>query len=138
MKDKFDFNKQEDFRRAERLAYNDMLDCTDFPPPEYKYFSELQKVYQAFKFDGLSKEDAERQKKSLLIDYQKYLENFTYCKSVWGKYQDNIKISEMLMTKIQKSYNMREIAETAIRVISLMTSNEVFLKTNLEKLEALK
>ncbi len=138
MKDKFDFNKPEDFRRAERLAYNGNLDCTDFPPPEYKYFSELRKVYQAFKFDGLSKEDAECQKKSLLIDYRKYLENFTYCKEVWRKYQDNIKVAEMLMTKIQKSHDIREIAETAIRVISLMMCDEVFLKTNLAKLEVLK
>ena len=138
MKDKFDFNNPEDFRRAERLAYDGTLDCTEFPPPEYKYFAELRKIYQAFKSDGLSKEDAERQKKALLIGYQKYLENFTYCKSVWGKYQDNIKISEMLMTKIQKSHNIHEIAETAVRIISLMTSDETFMKTNLEKLEVLK
>ncbi|MDE5583739.1 MAG: hypothetical protein K2J08_08540 [Ruminococcus sp.] len=138
MKNKFDFNNPEDFRRAERLAYDGTLDYTEFPPPEYKYFAELRKVYQAFKFDRLSKEDAECQKKSLLIDYRKYLENFTYCKSVWGKYQDNIKISEMLMTKIQKSQDIQEIAETAVRVIGLMTNDEVFIKTNLRKLEAMK
>ncbi|MDE6834611.1 MAG: hypothetical protein K2J39_10275 [Ruminococcus sp.] len=114
------------------------LDWTDFPPPEYKYFSELRKVYYAFKFEGLSKEDAERQKKALLIDYRKYLENFTYCKEVWGKYQDNIKVAEMLMTKIQKSHDIQEIAEMAVRIISLMTSDETFIKTNLRKLEALK
>lgn len=138
MKDKFDFNKPEDFRRAERLAYDGTLDCTDFPPPEYKYFAELRKIYYVFKFDGLSKEDAERLKKSLLIDYRKYLENFTYCKSVWAKYQDNIKTSEMMMTKIQKSHDMHEIAETAVRAIGLMTSDETFIKTNLAKTEALK
>ena len=85
MKNKFDFNNPEDFRRAERLSYDGNLDYSDFSPPEYKYFSKLRKVYQTFKFEGLSKEDAERQKRALLIGYRKYLENFDYCASVWGK-----------------------------------------------------
>ena len=138
MKNKFDFNNPEDFRRAECLTYDGTLDYSDFSPPEYKYFSELRKVYQAFKFERLSQEEAERQKKSLLIDYHKYLENFDYCRNVWKKYQDNIKISEMLMTKIQKSHDIYEIAETAVRAVGLMTHDETFIKINLTKLEALK
>lgn len=138
MKNKFDFNNPEDFRRAERLTYDGTLDYSDFSPPEYKYFSELRKIYQAFKFEKLSQEEAERQKKALLIDYHKYLENFDYCRSVWKKYQDNIKISEMLKTKIQKSHDIQEIAETAVRAVGLMTHDETFIKTNLTKLEALK
>ncbi|MDE6501277.1 MAG: hypothetical protein K2L10_04270 [Ruminococcus sp.] len=138
MKNDFDFNNPEDFRRAERLAYDGTLDWSDFPPPEYKYFAELRKVYYAFKFEGLAQEEAKRQKKALLIGYRKYLENFDYCVSVWGKYQDNIKIAEMLMTKIQKSHDIHEIAETAVRIIGLMTHDEVFLKTNLKKLEELR
>ena len=135
---KIDFKNSDDFRRLERLTYDGTLDCTGFPPPEYKYFSELRKIYHAFKFDGLSKEQAECQKKSLLIEYRRYLENFDYCRSVWGKYQDNIKISEMLMTKIQKSHDIHEIAETAVRAVGLMTHDESFIKNNLKKLEALK
>ena len=138
MKNKFDFSNPEDFCRAERLTYDGTLDYSDFSPPEYKYFSELRKIYHAFKFEGLSQEEAERQKKSLLIDCRKYLENFNYCRSVWKKYQENIRVSEMLKTKIQKSHDIREIAETAVRAVGLMTNDESFIKTNLEKLEALK
>ena len=138
MKNKFDFNNPEDFRRAESLTYDGTLDYSDFSPPEYKYFSELRKVYHAFKFEGLSQENAERQKKALLIDYHKYLENFDYCRSVWKKYQDNIKVSEMLKTDIQKSNDIYCIAVTAVRAVGLMTHDETFIKTNLEKLEALK
>lgn len=138
MKIKTDFNNPEDFRRLERLTYDGNLDYSNFPPPEYKYFSELRKIYHAFKFEGLSQEVAEHQKKSLLIDYRRYLGNFDYCRSVWGKYQDNIKISEMLMTKIQKSHDIHEIAETAVRAVGLMTHDETFIKTNLAKLEVLR
>lgn len=138
MKIKTDFNNPEDFRRLERLTYDGTLDYSDFPPPEYKYFSELRKIYHAFKFEGLSQEVAERQKKSLLIDYRRYLENFTQAVRTYGNYQDNIRQSEMLMTKIQKSHDIHEIAETAVRAVGLMTHDETFSKTNLAKLEALR
>ena len=138
MKDKFDFNNPEDFRRAEVLVYNGTLDWSDFPPPEYKYFSELRKVYQAFKSGELPRELAECRKKTLFINYRKCFEDYTYYKEVWKKYQKNIKISEMLMTKIQKSHDVQEIAETAVRAVGLMTHDETFIKTNLTKLEALK
>lgn len=138
MKNKFNFNDKDDFRRLEHLTYDGNLDYSDFPPPEYKYFSELRKIYHAFKFEGLSQEIAERQKKSLLIDYRRYLENFTHAVRTYGNYQDNIRQSEMLMTKIQKSHDIHEIAETAVRAVGLMTHDETFSKTNLAKLEALR
>lgn len=138
MKIKTDFNNPEDFRRLERLTYDGTLDYSDFPPPEYKYFSELRKIYHAFKFEGLSQEVAERQKKSLLIEYRKYLKNFTNAVRTYRNYQDNIKISEMLKTEIQKSGDLYDIASTAVKAVGLMTHDESFIKDNLKKLEALK
>ncbi|MDE5772734.1 MAG: hypothetical protein K2I06_14130 [Ruminococcus sp.] len=138
MKTKTDFNNPEDFRRLERLTYDGTLDYSDFPPPEYRYFSELRKIYQAFKFEGLSQEDAERQKKSLLIDYRKYLENFSNARKTYAEWQDNIKVSEMLKTDIQKSHDIHDIAVTAVKAVGLMTHDESFIKTNTAKLEALR
>lgn len=135
---KIDFKNSEDFRRLERLTYDGTLDYSDFPPPEYKYFSELRKIYHAFKFEGLSQENAERQKKSLLIEYRKYLENFTNAVQTYKSYQDNIRISEMLKTEIQKSQDIHDIAVTAVKAVGLMTHDESFIKNNLKKLEALK
>ena len=78
MKNKFDFNNPEDFRRAERLTYDGTLNYSNFPAPEYKYFSELRKVYQAFKFEKLSQEEAERLKKALLIDFPEFRKIFIF------------------------------------------------------------
>lgn len=138
MKIKTDFNNPEDFRRLERLTYDGNLDYSDFPPPEYKYFSELRKIYHAFKFEGLSQEIAERQKKALFIDYQRYIETFDNARQTYADWQDNIKIAEMLMTKIQKSYDICEIASTAILIIGKLTHDSVFINTNLKKLEECK
>lgn len=138
LKIKFDFANPEDFRRAERLTYDGTLDYSDFPPPEYKYFSELRKIYYAFKFEGLSQESAERQKKSLLIDYRNYLETFSNARQTYRDWQENIKQSEMLKTHIEKSGDLYDIAVTAVKAIALMTHDGTFTKTNLKKLEALK
>ncbi len=146
MKIKSDFNNPsglqpfatQNFRRLERLAYDGTLDCSDFPPPEYKYFSELRKVYQAFKFEGMSQEDAQRLKKSLLMDYSSYLETFDNARRTYADWQNNIRTSEMLMTHIQKSHDVHDIAVTAVKIIGLMTHDETFVKTNTQKLEALK
>ncbi|MDE5582390.1 MAG: hypothetical protein K2J08_01610 [Ruminococcus sp.] len=137
MKNKFDFNNPEDFRRAERLTYDGTLDVSDFLPAEYKYFSELRKIYHAFKFEELIKSDAEKQKAVLLRRYRDDLSEHRYRLEVCRQYQDNIRTAGMLMTKIQKSHDIREIAETAVRAVGLMTGDETFIKINLAKLEEL-
>ena len=138
MKMKIDFKNPEDFRRLEQLTYDGTLDYSDFLPPEYKYFSELRKIYHAFKFEGLSQELAERQKKALLIEYQRYLETFENARKTYADWQGNIKVAEMLMTKIQKSHDINEIASTAIQIIGKLTHDDVFINTNLKKLEVCK
>lgn len=138
MKIKTGFKNPEDFRRLERLTYDGTLDYSEFPPPEYKYFSELRKIYHAFKFEGLSQEVAQRQKKSLLIDYRRYIETFDNARQTYTDRQNNIRQSEMLMTHIQKSEDIYDIVTTAVKIIGLMTHDEVFTKTNLAKLEALR
>ena len=89
----------------------------------------------AFKFEGLSQELAERQKKALLIEYQRYLETVENARKTYADWQGNIKVSEMLMTKIQKSHDINEIASTAIQIIGKLTHDDVFINTNLKKLE---
>lgn len=135
MKIKIDFKNSEDFRRLERLTYDGTLDYSEFPPAEYKYFSELRKIYYAFKFEGLSQETAERQKKALYLDYQRNIKVFDNARQTYADWQGNIKTAEMLMTEIQKSYDAKQIAVSAIKIIGLFTCDEVFIKTNLAKFE---
>lgn len=138
MKIKIDFNNPEDFRRAERLTYDGTLDYFDFPPPEYKYFAELRRIYQAFKFEGLSQQDAERQKKSLLIDYRKYLETFGSAVQTYRNYQDNIRKSGTLISRLYKSEDVYEIAVLACNAVGLMRGDSSFTHDMTKKLEELK
>lgn len=137
MKIILNFKDTDTFRKLERKAYDGTLDVSDFPPAEYKYFSELRKIYYAFKFEGLTKDDAEKQKAVLLRQYQENLHEHENCLAVYRHYQENIRLSEMLKTEIQKSHDIHDIAVTAIQIIGLLTHDECFIKTNSAKLEAL-
>ena len=44
MKIILNFKNPDEFKRLEHQAYNGTLDVSDFPPAEYKYFSELRKI----------------------------------------------------------------------------------------------
>lgn len=137
MKIILNFKDKDTFKRLERQTYDGTLDVSDFPPAEYKYFSELRKIYYAFKFEGLTKVDAEKQKAVLFCNYQKDLQEHEDRLAVYRDYQNNIKISEMLKTDIQKSRDIRDIALTAVQVVGLLTHDECFIKTNATKLKEL-
>ena len=135
MKTILNFKNPDEFKQLERQAYNGTLDVSDFPPAEYKYFSELRKIYYAFKFEGLSKEEASRKKQILLRRYHEAVsEHEKYCE-VFREYQENIIKSEMLRTAIQKSADIKEIALLACKCISLMTGDEVFYRLQKQKME---
>lgn len=137
MKIILNFKDKETFRQLERQAYDGTLDVANFPPAEYKYFSELRKIYYAFKFERLAKSDAEKQKAVLLRHYHEDLQEHEDRLAVYRHYQDNIRTSEMLKTEIQKSRDIHDIAVTAIQIIGLLTNDECFIKTNSAKLEGI-
>lgn len=134
MKIILNFKDKDIFSKLERQTYDGTLDVSDFPPAEYKYFSELRKIYYAFKFEGLVKADVEKQKAVLFCNYQKDLQEHEDRLAVYRNYQNNIKISEMLKTDIQKSRDIHDIAMMAIQIIGLLTHDECFIKTNSAKL----
>lgn len=135
MKIILNFKDMDTFSSLERQAYDGTLDVSDFPPAEYKYFSELRKIYYAFKFEGLAKSDAEKQKTILLHQYQENLQEHENCLAVYHHYQDNIRQAEMLRTEIQKSHDITEIALLACKVISLMTNEPTFANLQERKIK---
>lgn len=138
MKNKFNFNDKDDFLRLERLTYDGTLDYSDFPPPEYRYFAELRKVYHAFKFEELTKDNAEKQKAVLLCRYREDLLEHENRLEVYRKYQENVRKSELLQSAVNKSHNVAEIAILACQAISLMTNEPTFAKIQEKKIRGLK
>ncbi len=135
MKIILNFKNSDEFKRLERQAYNGTLDVSDFPPAEYLYFSELRKIYYAFKFEGLSKEEASRKKQILLRRYHDAVsEHEKYCE-VYREYQGNILRAGTLISEINKAKSIYEIAVLACTAIGLMQGERTFADRMKHKME---
>jgi hypothetical protein len=137
MKTHINFNDSDTRKRLERQAYDGTIDVADFPPAEYMYFSELRKIYYDFKFEGLSKEDAENRKHMLLRRYNEAAAERENFRRVYREYQDNIRRAGGLIAQIHKSQDIREIARLACTAIGLMQGDSAFAQFIEKKLEGL-
>lgn len=137
MKTQINFNDSDTRKRLERQAYDGTIDVSDFPPAEYMYFSELRKIYYDFKFNELSKEDAENRKRKLLRRYNEAVAEYENFRRVYREYQDNLRRAGTLIAQINKSESTKEIAELACTVIGLMLGDDSFAPRIKTKLEAL-
>lgn len=90
------------------------------------YYNKLREIYRNFKTGVLTKEKAESQKNKLQTEYFDFISNQLECINVYIDRQENIKKSSELVTKIEKSENIEEIADLSIQAIALMTGDKSF------------
>lgn len=129
------FRNPDIFKKYERQAYDGIINVTDFPPAEYKYFSELMKIYREFRFEGLAKEDSVKMKAKLLHEYQECISELGRSAEVYRKYQDGIRAAGVNLSRIEKSHNAAEIALIACEVIGIMTGDGSFVVRQKKKLQ---
>lgn len=138
MKIILNFKDAATIKKLERQAYDGTIDVSDFPPAEYMYYSELRKIYYAFKFEGLSREEASRRKQILYRRYQDAVSEHERCCEVYREYQNNILRAGTLISQINKSQNIHEIAVLACTAIGLMQGERTFAPLQIRKMEGLK
>lgn len=134
MKIILNFKNTDTFRKLERQAYDGTVDVFHFPPAEYKYFSELKKLYYAFKFEGLPKEEASHKKRILLKKYREDISEHERSLDVYKQYQNNIRIAELNLSKIEKSHNVSEIALLACESLGAFMGEESFYNRQKQKI----
>lgn len=135
MKTILSFKDKDTFRKLERQAYDGIIDVTKFPPAEYKYFSELRKIYYAFKYDGLSKEEASSRKQILFRKYTEDISKYERCIAVYAQFQENIRKASENISRIEKSHDVTEIAMLACEVLGAMMGEDTFYGRQKSKLE---
>lgn len=133
-KPEFDFDNPADFKKLEQMAYDMTIDIDEFPPAAYRYFDKLRNLYARYKYDNLLKESAEIEKKKLFTEYQREFKSGQRFREVYKTYQDNIRKAGTLLSDIEKSDNIADIAIKACRVIGLMTGDESFEKRQESKI----
>lgn len=134
MKTILKFADKDTFSRLERQAYDGTIDVTNFPPAEYKYFSELKKLYYAFKFEGLYKEEASRRKQILFRKYRDDVSEHEREVSVYRCYQDTIRKAGENISRIEKSHDTTEMALLACEALGLMMGETSFYGRQKRKL----
>lgn len=134
MKIALNFKDKNTFRKLERQAYDGTIDVTKFPPAEYRYFSELKKLYYAFKFEGLPKEEASRKKRILLKLYKEAISEYENRLNVSRQYQEHIRIAELNLSKIEKSHDVYEIALFACESLGAMMGEDTFYNRQKQKI----
>lgn len=132
---KYDFKDPGHFKTLERLAYDGSIDVSGFPPAAYRYFDSLRLLYAKFKYDGLSKTEASVRKRKLLSQYNEAVSAYEGWRSAYVYYQDNLRRSGTLLSEIEKSRDVRDIALKACECIGLMTGDEEFLKRQARKIK---
>ena len=124
----YDFNNPEHFRILEKQAYDGTVEVDGFPPAAYRYFDSLRMLYARYKYDNLGKDEAQAQKQKLLTEYKEARGSYDLFCSVYKAYQENIRKTAMLLSDIEKSRDIREVALKACECIQLMTGDAEFLK----------
>ena len=131
---KTDFSNSAVWKSLEKQAYQGTIEISDFPPVEYKYFSELRQIYYAFKFEGLSQSDAEKLKIKLFRQYQDEKQSYDKYHQFVKDWNQTIIKSELLRSQIAKSSDIAEKLKLAVECIGILTSDAVFTRTETEKL----
>lgn len=131
---KIDLKDPAAWAALERQAYDGAVELAPLPPAAYKYFSELAALYRAFRFEGMTKEEAERRKQHLRREYDEQVSSLHYVREVCTAYQEAIKRSEMLRAEVEKAQDVRTIADKACAAVALMTGERGFYERQKRKI----
>lgn len=135
------------FKQLETDCYNagckgQVIDCSEFPAAEYRYFARLCGVYAMFKSKAISLDQAAAEKQRLLSQYNEDIKQRFLYVDACRKHQEAIKATESLCAALCKAplklpEDVTEALRTALAVISAARSENVTEKTVLQKLNAM-
>lgn len=126
------FNDPAVFERLEDKAIDGVLDYSDFPPAEYKYFSKLSKVGYNNRVKGWAVAICERKQKELRADYARDKESAEIImRRVKRCTEINIKYGRAI-TAIYKAETAAQVYDNALTALELITGEDGF-KGRIEK-----
>lgn len=129
-----DFKDPDVWQDLKRQCYDGTIDYSSFPAAEYKYFDKLRLTYLEYKFNGLSVEAAAARERRLYKEYLEAKKTEADAYEVYGTYQDSIKLVSGLKIKINKSGDLPDMLESALKAVGLLTNDKIFEKANLRKI----
>lgn len=135
MKKIIKFSDPDVFAQLEDQAIDGVLDYSDFPPEEYKYFSRLAKLGYMNRHKGWSAELCQAKQSELLDTYSeekaKAKEHYALCRRL----DDNRIQSEKYVTAMYKAKTKGEAFENALKAIELLIQEPGLVQRINKKME---
>lgn len=96
--------------------------------PEMCLYTSLRALYGSYRRQEIAKEAAQAEKRKIIAQCERYEAEYIAMTAAYKYYQDNIRKAGTLLSDIEKSWDIREIAMKACECIGLMTGDEGFAK----------
>lgn len=129
-----DFTDPERWKQLESGAYSGLLDISEYPAAEYRFFSRFVALGKAYRTGEITLEEAGRRKRLLLAEYREDAARAKKADEVYFDRARDIRISEDFRVKIIGSDDVHEIASLACRALALLTG-DIMLARVAEKLD---
>lgn len=133
-----DYFKELKAKCWEAASKDKEISFAELPCAQYKYFSELYWLYNDLAHDKISKEEAEKRDRANYAEFCEHVDEADYFVHSRIIYHDNIKRAGTLLSEIEKTKNVTDIAIKACEALGCMTGDENFIKRIKAKLEAKK
>lgn len=102
--------------------------------PEICLYLSLRALYSSWRKGDISKIDGVAEKKKVISECKRFDNEYQLWRSVYATYQDNIRKAGTMLSDIEKSKNVEDIALKACEVIGIMTGDGNFAKRQERKI----
>lgn len=132
---KYDFSNPQVFEQLEDKAIDGQLDYSDFPPPEYKYFSKLAKVGYNNRHKGWDVTVCLDLQDKLRAEYKRDRDNADEYRLLSVRIMNNVKKSADLVRQMYKADSADEIITATLTALEYLTNENGLTKRITEKLK---
>lgn len=132
---KYDFNNPQVFERLEDKAIDGQLDYSNFPPPEYKYFSKLAKLGYNNRHKGWDINICLELQDKLRTEYKRDRDNADEFRLLSVQIMNNVKKSADLVRQMYKADSADETITAALMALECLTNENGLTKRITEKLK---
>ena len=101
--------------------------------PEMCLHTSLKALYAIWRRGEITRESAQIEKKKIISKCKSYEDDHSFWIKSAKYYQDNTRRAGMLLSDIEKSSDIRDVALKACECIGLMTGDPEFLKRQINK-----
>jgi len=135
--EKYDFNNPQVFERLEDKAIDGQLDYSNFPPPEYKYFSKLAKLGYNNRHKGWDINICLELQDKLRTEYKCDRDNADEFRLLSQTIMDNVMKSADFVREMYKATTNEQTVIAALQALECLTNENGLTKRIIEKLNKL-